>query len=171
MTGFAPYELVFGTDPNDLLSISLKLNRAQFDLKDESYSKYLEKLRNLISNKTIAARNSQHQYDRVRKKYYDKSHGEVKFKVGDVVILYIGDKYIGNKKKLLNLYDGPFVIRDVKSNVNYKISRLSDETDLAVVHVSKLEKFHTDPSFYMNRKIQIPNNAHDEWKRFHDKQN
>ena len=56
------------------------------------------------------------------------------------VILYIGDKYVGNKKKLLNLYDGPFVVRDIKSDVNYKISRLSDETDLAVVHVSKIRK-------------------------------
>ena len=171
MTGFAPYELVFGTDPNDLLAISLKLNRASFDLKDKDTMSYLSKLKDLLENKTLAAHSHQENYDKIRKKYYDKSHKDVKFKLGDIVILYVGDKYIGNKKKLLNLYDGPFIIREKKGNLNYKISRVSNETDLAIVHVSKLEKFHEDPNFYVQRKINIPSDAHQHLMAYKDKQN
>ena len=160
MTGFSPFELVFGTDPNDLLSIHLKLNRGLYDLKDPDTTKYLSNLKELLANKTLEAHHSQEKYDSVRKKYYDKSHKKVNFKIGDIVILYIGDKYVGNKKKLLNLYDGPFVIRDIKGKVNYKISRLSDESDLATVHISKLEKFHSDPEFYAKRNITIPATAY-----------
>lgn len=159
MTGFAPYELVFGHDPTDLLAISLRLNRGLYDLKDPDTKTYLKNLKNLLDSKNLQAQACQKNYDEIRKRYYDKSHKKVSFNVGDIVILYIGDKFVGNKKKLLNLYDGPYRVTDKLGNVDYKIARLSDKTDLTNVHVSKLEKFHADPAYYEKRKISIPANA------------
>ena len=159
MTGFAPYELVFAHDPTDLLAISLRLNRGLYDLKDPNTKIYLQNLKDLLACKTLKATKSSEKYDNIRKRYYDKSHKHVKFNVGDVVILFIGDKFVGNKKKLLNLYDGPYIIMEKMGDVNYKIARVSNKNDLLTVHVSKLEKFYTDPSYYENRKITIPIDA------------
>ena len=158
MTGFAPYELVFAHDPTDLFAISLRLNRG---LKDPDTKIYHKNLKDLLANKTLSTKKAQESYDDIRKRYYDKKHKKVNFKIGEIVILYIGDKFIGNKKKLLNLYDGPFIVKEILGNVNYKIARLSNKNDLATVHVSKLEKFHTDPLYYENRKITIPVDAFD----------
>ena len=159
MTGRAPYELVFGREPQDLLSFQLKLNKCikKLDCKDENFEGYLKQLKELIENKNRKANAMQDKYDKQRKKYSDKSRSEPSnYNIGQLVLLYIGDRYVGNQKKLLQLYDGPFKIISKTSPVNYKIQKLDDSENVTIAHVSKLEEFHTDDKYYLNKDIILP---------------
>ena len=160
MTGYSPFELVFGTDPFDPIAIKLRLNRGLLDIqvKNKDFKQYLMNLKELLNNKVLEANRRQDKYDSSRKSLYDRTHKTVTFNVNDLVMLYIGDRYTGNKKKLLSLYDGPFTVREVKNGVNYKISRTDDPDDIAVVHVSKLERYYETEEEYIKRGMNVPVN-------------
>ena len=66
---------------------------------------------------------------------------------------------MGNQKKLLKLYDGPFRVTSKIGPVNYKIIKLEDNAQPVVAHVSKLEKYHTNDKFYMDKDIIVPYNV------------
>ena len=146
MTGYAPFELVFGTDVNDPLVFNLRLKDTLRNLAERSkdsrkpIAKYLRILKTILDNKTREADQTQDRYDRSRKKTYDRDKRDVEFRVGDYVLLYIGDRVVGNKRKLMPLYDGPFVVIE-KKGINYKIKKLGERTVVVTVHVSKLIAF------------------------------
>ena len=161
MTGRAPFELVFGREPQDLLTYQLQLQKCVQDLdgKDPDFERYLRRLKDLINRKNLSANEIQDKYDKQRKKYADKRRKDpIEYQVGNLVLLYIGDRYVGNQKKLLKLYDGPFRVVSKIGPVNYKIIKLEDDAQPVVAHVSKLEKYHTNDEFYMDKDIIVPYN-------------
>ena len=72
------------------------------------------------------------------------------FKVGDIVMRYIGDKQVGNEKKLKSNYLGPYeVISILPNNVNYIIQNIHDQKETITVHGSKLA--HYDKKVIKNK--------------------
>ena len=159
MTGRAPYELVYGRDPQDLLAFRLGLQKCvkKLESKDVDFNTYLQQLKDLIENRNRDANAMQDKYDRQRKKYTDKSRREPHiYKKNQLVLLYIGDRYVGNQKKLLKLYDGPFKVISQTGPVNYKIQKIDEPDKVTIAHVSKLEEFHTDDKYYLDKDIILP---------------
>ena len=74
------------------------------------------------------------------KSYYDKKRQDIKFKVGEKVMLYSPNRVLRKSNKLRHLYFGPYNIVAVKSPLVYELQIKPNQTD--VVHVSRLKKYH-----------------------------
>ena len=57
----------------------------------------------------------------INKKYYDKRHQHIMFKVGDKVMCYYPNRKVGLATKLMHFYKGPFEVTGVRSSLVYEI--------------------------------------------------
>ncbi|KAF5881280.1 Transposon Ty3-I Gag-Pol poly, partial [Clarias magur] len=81
-----------------------------------------------------------------QKKHYDKKRREVSFKVGELVKLKAhprSDASAGFSAKLAPVYKGPYRIAEVKSDLDYKLTRVADGAEGGVHHVCNLLPFFT----------------------------
>ena len=142
MTGYSPHQLVFGSYPADFILMQLQIDKVYPTLKNGNYKSYLFKLRKLIQKRLNHSLVQQKKYDSRRKTKYNFGRKRTTFKRGELVIVYIGDRYHGNSKKLLQLFDGPYTIIDTRySNKDLYIVRRNGQNFTSIVHVSKLEPF------------------------------
>jgi hypothetical protein len=114
-TGFKPAFLMFGIDSdNQIPSIEA---RALAKVRTESF--------------------------KIKKKAeYDKHHIPINFNIGDLIRRRIPPNHPSNTK-LSPKFEGPFKIIEKTLEVNYRIQNLGKKEHNELVHVNKLESYHT----------------------------
>ena len=150
VTQLSPHMLVFGKNLQNLTDIKLAnqiLNKipAQFDSLTSFQIK--NNIQAIIKHRQQQQRNEYEKYIIIMKNKYDLDKKEDKFKIGDKVAYYIGDRAYTNKK-IHGRFSGPFtIISRIQTGTNpyesntVKIS--NDETkETFCTHIRMLKKYH-----------------------------
>ena len=151
----SPYVVTYGREPRTALDIALR--------KPDNIPPNMENdFEDLIARVTlldkIVKENSE--YTKLKmKEYYDKHSTEVKYEVGQLVLLHLHQNL--STGKLATWWDGPYRIV-AREGPNFKLRRISDGTILPLpVHPDRLQAFYdrqleppTPPS-RLNRTAEV----------------
>lgn len=118
-TGFAPKYLLDGTD------VSILPNELKLEKKTENWIKD----RKIAIERTLKS----HEYNKM---IYDKNRTDHNFNVGDLVYVENGHKL--NRRKLDELWTGPFKIEEKISQSIYKINTGHQKMESNLFHITKL---------------------------------
>ena len=145
MTGYSPHEIVFGVKQRTAVISNLSVKELPKATPTE-YIKYILARQEIIANK---ARVQQKHYDVLRKKIFDKANDKnIDFEMGDKVFYNLGERLIGNTKKLTTNYVGPFEIITISNNSkNFTIQEVGNPSNVIKCHRSQI------------KKLKAPNNA------------
>ncbi|KAI1285700.1 Retrovirus-related Pol polyprotein from transposon [Halotydeus destructor] len=153
-TGESPYKLLYKEDPNLPIDIELGL---------EALPEYLVNIRSQFQNlKDLADHNAAKARDR-QKKAYDARHADVRYQLGQQVLIVLPSTGPMKPTKLNPNAFGPFEIIEVLSPLNYRVrdlrtssERIPDRTE----HVSRLKPYYTrdtaELSFTVEEETQAP---------------
>ena len=137
-----PFYLIYGRDavlPQDLF---LPINKSQRKVNQKDIDLYKVDLVKTLKE-AYAKLNTTKENERERYKlYYDKTHKEVIFDVGDEVWVYFKaqttDKTLS--VKFLANWKGPYVVIERIHSVNYRVKEFDSEKN-QIVHVSRMRKY------------------------------
>lgn len=124
-TGFAPKYLLDGTD------VSILPNELKLEKKTENWIKD----RKIAIERTLKS----HEYNKM---IYDKNRTDHNFNVGDLVYVENGHKL--NRRKLDELWTGPFKIEEKISQSIYKINTGHQKMESNLFHITKLIPIKTE---------------------------
>ncbi|KAL6419715.1 hypothetical protein ACFW04_013679 [Cataglyphis niger] len=116
-TGYTPFELIHGHQV-ELPTSLMKLPKPTYN-----YGDYAQELKERLRATNQFAKEHIKEEKIKAKKQYDKNTKEVKFKVGDKVLMYDKTLRRGRFKKLESLWTGPYTIIQKNSDVNYTIKK------------------------------------------------
>ena len=137
-TGFSPFFLMFGREPN--LPIESSLDQSTMGV-DEA-RQYGLLLSTFIESKREIARNNIIESQEINRKHYDKNRRPVIYKPGDRVMVYWPRRFKGKATKLLHDYVGPYIVLDRIGITSYRVSKNADEPHKSMpVHVSRMKTY------------------------------
>ncbi|KAM0724355.1 Retrovirus-related Pol polyprotein from transposon 17.6 [Formica fusca] len=131
-TGYTPFELVYGHQA-DLPTSLTRPPKPTYN-----YDDYAQELKERLRATNQLAKEHIKEEKFKAKKQYDKSTKEIKFKVGDKVLVHDETLRRGRSKKLESLWTGPYVIIEKNSDVNYTIKKGRKALRM---HTNKLKQF------------------------------
>ena len=135
-TGFSPFYLNYGHEP----VMPLQLIRGNESISTESVASFINRV---TSDWELAKENLQRSVG-IQKKYYDRRHRDVKYKVGDLVLLSTRNlKMKGTPGKLQRRFVGPFRVIETIGQQAYRLSLPEDWKIHPVFHVSLLKNWNT----------------------------
>jgi hypothetical protein len=140
-TGFSAFRMLYGRDP--VLPPDRILHTVRTGV--ESEDQYLRSLDQGIKEMYRVVNNNVEKAAVRNKYYYDKRHRDIRFNVGDKVLVYYPTRYKGLTEKLLTPFHGPFTITKCHPNgLNYDVQGIRNGKKLVVdcVHVSRLKKYY-----------------------------
>ena len=76
----------------------------------------------------------------IYKQNYDKTHRDISFQVGELVMLHTPQTQVGMTTKFLPRWNGPYTITAIISPVNYRIESMCGRKNL-VVHVQRMKRY------------------------------
>uniref|UniRef100_A0A3B3QYN6 Integrase catalytic domain-containing protein n=1 Tax=Paramormyrops kingsleyae TaxID=1676925 RepID=A0A3B3QYN6_9TELE len=142
-TGESPASLIYGRELETPLDLWMRPNREPGLETVEAYrselSETLQEAYNLVRQSLAVSHEKQ-------KFHYDKKRRHVTFSCGDLVRLKThprSDASSGFTAKLAPVYKGPYRVVKVMSDLNYRLSKVCDGSDVGVHHVSNLMPFVT----------------------------
>jgi transposase InsO family protein len=141
MLNESPYFLIYGRDPimpQDLLINQDNRNRRKITSQDIDEFKVgmLKTIRQTYDKLNGHKSMVQDKY----KSRYDRTHKEVKFKEGELVMVYFPVSKEGLSYKLLAKWDGPFTVTNKVDAVTYRVRRdLGRKILTMLVHVQRLK--------------------------------
>ncbi len=152
MTKYSPNKIIFGNN----LKIPLdRLNK--LTVSPTTPIEYINKMNN---NRKIIYNNvnvKQMQYDKNRSKSFNKSRiPELKYNIGDLVLLNITRRLIGNRKKFSASWIGPFEIVDIKDK-QYKLRDIDDENHIELTNSKFIKPYKTTPYNFIRNKLAMMN--------------
>ena len=114
----------------------------------EEYMRYMENRRNIIRKR---GNEKQLNYDRIRKRSYDKGKKDIVYRVGEFVLHDISARLSsGNEKKFTPNFVGPYEITEVKNDgLNYTIKDVKTGTSVINTHVKHLKPFKSPESLLL----------------------
>lgn len=148
-TNETPYYLNSGQHPNLALLSSNAFNNAS----NASVKELLEQMHSRIEHAKQCLQQAQ---DR-QSQYVNEHRSDVRFKVGDMVMLSTSNlKSLDQVPKLLSKWLGPYPVKRVISPVAYELDLPSDLSIHPSFHVSKLKKFNkNDDKLFPNREGEL----------------
>lgn len=131
-TGYTPFELVYGFQARLPSSIQSMPNL------NYSYDDYLKDLKLKLQISHSVAKDKLIHKKHISKNYYDRNVKDIKFQIGDKVLLYDETVRRGRSKKLDASWIGPYEIITQDSPVNYTIMK---NKKYYKTHVNRLKYF------------------------------
>jgi hypothetical protein len=131
-TGFTPFELVYGH------RATLPTALSQPPKPTYTYDDYAQELKEKLRATQRVAKEHLKNEKTKAKETYDKKTKEIKFRVGDKVLLHDETVRRGRSKKLESPWIGPYEITEKHSDVNYTIKKGRKTTR---IHVNRLKPF------------------------------
>ena len=128
-TNFSPYELLFGK--------KARFPSESLTLKEKTYFEYVSDMISRLSEIQEFAYKHLIDAKERNKRYYDRKLRPNELKIGDFVFLQINS----NRKKMDDIYRGPFEVLDILNNHNVKIRY---KRGYKVVHSDKLRLSHIE---------------------------
>ena len=136
-SGYTPNKLLFGRENSTPLSI---LREPKPDLHFLSIDNYLDKLQEVLSLTHTFVRDHLQQAQLRQKSYYDRNvHGKP-YRPGDLVWKAIKRVKRGRTWSLAPHFEGPYIVEEVLSDVNYRIRHV-DRTTSVVEHFDHLKPY------------------------------
>ena len=130
-TGFSPFYLNYGYEP----VMPIQLLKGDELTKTESVTAFVQRL----SSDWKLARQNLDRSVRMQAKYYDKKHRDVRYKVGDLVLLSTRNlKMKGTPSKLQKRFVGPFRVMETIGEQAYRLTLPTEWKIHPVFHVSLL---------------------------------
>ncbi|KAI5709553.1 hypothetical protein M8J75_001191 [Diaphorina citri] len=131
--GRSPFSILYGVEANLPVDVDLLSANNPDDL--DSRVARLRVIREIAANHYNTGKIKQ-------KELYDRNRTEVKYQVGDLVMLHSPRTYKGRSRKLQCHWTGPFEVKVVfNDNLNYVIKDVRG-TKEHTVHVARLKKFY-----------------------------
>ena len=131
-----PFHLIYGRDavlPQDLCFKS-RPKPADFIDPPEYVAKLAKELAESYQKLNIHKTEYQKQY----KEYYDRSHKEIVFGIGDLAMIYFPVPKVGLSFKLLAKYDGPYKVIGKLDRITYRVQSVANPKKIFVVHVQRM---------------------------------
>ena len=135
-TGFSPFFLNYGYEP----MMPIQLLKGNESMKTESVASFIQRV---TTDWKLAKENLQRSVG-LQQKYYDQKHKDIRYKVGDLVLL--STKYLklkGIPAKLQRKFVGPFGVVETIGQQAYKLSLPEDWKIHPGFHVSLLKDWRT----------------------------
>jgi hypothetical protein len=139
-TGYSPNFLMFGREALTPLDLCLPRDGPEVGLDRQTYVEYVNRLHQTLQEVYEAARLQSLEAAEYRKKKYDKTVKPLVLHEGDVVRLKRESLKPGEYRKWSLLYEGPFIVVEKLSDVNYIIQR-HPAGERRTVHVDRLKRF------------------------------
>ena len=149
-TGYSPFYLNSGQSPNLPLSLAASAEgsgRQRNGEVKESVSEWARRLQADLQEATINMQSAQE----AQRKQANKSRREVRYKIGDQVLM-LSDNLSSHKSKLRPNYVGPFKVIKVCSEVLLELDLPPALEIHSRVHVEKLKAFSEDPTRFPTRR-------------------
>ena len=139
-TGFSPSMLMFGREielPIDLIFGSYP---DSIETDEKSENDYLKDLRKgLWDIHDVAREKMKHASDRQKRQYDTRVHSR-QYRVGDAVWIFNPLRRKGLSPKLQPHWIGPYIIREVYTDLIYKIARQNGSKEI-VIHHDRLKPY------------------------------
>lgn len=164
-TGYSPYYLNNGQHYN--LPISLVNEKANISINNDknklldnptNSNALCEEIIEQMHNDLIQANKNLIQAQANQSKYYNAKHKDVKFVIGDLVMLSTNElrnDYNGRSKKLLPRFIGPFKIIKVVNDNAYQLELPITMKIHDVINVNRLKKYIDASLLFPDRKIEL----------------
>ena len=141
ITGYTPYEMIFHTNPPDLMKFDFDPNTMNMSVTARKYMDLMKQKSQLIQSmvKERKTREANTQYYRDLLKHPDRKT----FRVGDLVYLYhgYGSELSAPSKKLQKNWIGPLKIQSILDDTHYYVSDWMGHLAPIVVHAHRLKPF------------------------------
>ena len=141
ITGYTPYEMIFHTNPPDLMKFDFNPDTMNISVTARQYMELMKQKSQLIQSlvKERKTREANTQYYRDLLKHPDRKT----FRVGDLVYLYhgYGSELTAPSKKLQKNWIGPLKIQSILDDTHYYVSDWMGHLAPIVVHVHRLKPF------------------------------
>jgi len=131
-TGYTPFELTYGHQA-ELPTALTKPPKPTYN-----YDDYAQELKERLRATTQLARKRVKEEKVKAKQQYDKRTGEIKYKIGEKVLVYDETLRRGRSKKLEALWTGPYTIIEKNSEVNYTVKKGRKTSRM---HINRLKPF------------------------------
>ena len=155
---FRPFEVFMGRTPRLPVDIMLNLRRTEYAQPEqfraenanlegvERYTAWMRANRALIMD---AADQNQAKYDRQRTKYYNERHRQPDIRVDDKVMIYVGDRWVGNERKLKPNWRPGYTVTDITNN-DTLVHMTWDEDPLVVerYHIAKVARYEPRTQYF-----------------------
>ena len=136
-TGFSPFYLNYGHEP----VMPVTLLEGTEKINTESVASFIRR----ITSDWELARENLNRSVGLQKKYYDRKHRDITYKVGDLVLLSTRNlRMKGTPGKLQRRFVGPFRVIETIGQQAYRLSLPDDWKIHPVFHVSLLKKWNTE---------------------------
>ena len=139
----SPFYLIYGRDPTlpqDLFVGSQQPSQRKVTAAelDDYKSRLLRLLKSTYDKVNAHKANVRDNY----KEYYDRTHNNIKFKAGDLVMVYYPTNTPGLSPKLERHWDGPCVIENAIDAVTYRVrSERNHKVTYSPIHVQRLRLY------------------------------
>lgn len=131
-TGYTPFELFYGRIAKFPMPLTNRVDT------NYNYDNYANIMKSKFQHSHQLARETILKNKNKSKAYYDKNAKEVKYHVGDLVLLRNEQR----KNKLYEIWQGPYEVISTISDQNYRIQMRKNRTE--VVHVNRLKLYKED---------------------------
>jgi hypothetical protein len=145
-TGETPFFLLKGRDALEPTDLRPPMRNRILTDQNNVFAQHWQEAVELAKSKLVIAQARQ-------KKYYDRSVKECSFKQNELVLLKIFHVQTG---KFYMRWEGPFMVVDKLSEVNYVIRHQEDNFQI-VVHVNRLRKWNGEPNFKNSTELNSEN--------------
>ena len=108
--------------------------------QQEDLLKRMQRLTGKIDEDRLAVQDHIYKEQQKQKELHDNSLREIKFKIGELVLLY--KSHLRGKRKLEERWKGPYRIHEVLGNGAYKLRTLDDKILKSPVNSERLKLYH-----------------------------
>ena len=155
-TKYPPFFMMFGRDVK--LPIDVMFGRAPG--QPQETVEYTRGLKDSLEAAHNKARTHLQAAQKRQKDYYDRRVAGTSFRVGDRVLLSTTAVKRGLSPKLHNQWQGPYVVLDKVSEVNYRVQLATGQGRKQVVHFNRLRPFnHARPMLHLDEADDDANNT------------
>ena len=161
-TKYPPFFMMFGRDVK--LPIDVMCGRAPG--QPQETVEYTRGLRDPLEAAHNKARTHLQAAQKRQKDYYDRRVAGTSFRVGDWVLLSTTAVKRGLSPKLHHQWQGPYVVLDKVSEVNYRVQLATGQGRKQVVHFNRLRPFnHARPMLHLDEADDDANNNNEPVQR------
>ena len=136
-TGFFPYKLLFGREMRMPLDELVRFWKEKEVQSEMDITEHIEVMRaNMEVVRDIAQQNEERE-ERAQKHYHDRKVVERKIEVGDFVLVFRPTQ----KNKLLNEWQGPFLVTKQNTEVTYQVDTGASRNRHKTFHVNAMKSW------------------------------
>ena len=151
-TGFSPYKLLFGREMRMPLDEQVRFWKGKEVQNEMDITEHIEVMRANMEVVRDFAQQNEEREKRAQKHYHDRKVVERKFEVGDFVLVFRPTQ----KNKLLNEWQGPFIVTKQITEVTYQVDTGASGKCHKMFHVDAMKSWtSTAPAVFLTEDQEM----------------